>query len=146
MSVKYFTGCNNVTSGGKNQSSDTALDVLGLPDTQPVNNADGTDAKGQGKGSKWDRIIAKVYSATAIQMKGGKARGTKLIGKYNLGHMVKYRKTLKKLFTDIGFAAQGSSVGERNMYNGKNNGCVAGVKHSKANANDYPLYPLDGAK
>jgi len=145
MSVKYFTGCNNVTSGGKNQSSDTALDVLGLPDTEPSNNEDGIDAKGQGKGSKWDRIKAKVYSATALQMKGGKARSTHLTGKYDLGKMVKYRKTLKKIFTDIGFAAQGSSVGERNLYNGKNNGHT-GTKNSKANANDYPLYPLDGGK
>jgi hypothetical protein len=142
---KYFTGCNNVTGGGKNQSDDTALDVLGLPDTEPANNADGIDAKGQGKGSKWDRIKAKVYSTTALQMKGGKQRSTHLIGKYDHGKMVKYRKTLKKLFTDIGFAAAGSSKGERNTYNGKGNGHT-GTKNSKAHANDYPLFPLDGAK
>lgn len=164
MSIKYFTGCNNITGGGKNQSSDTALDSLGLPDTEPADNADGIDAKGQGQGSKWDRIRKKIYSKTtdtygktgkfsANTMKGCKpansnTRANRIRGsaKYNLGRMYKYRKTLKKIFTDIGFAAQGSSVGERNMYNGKNNGCVADVKHSKANANDYPLYPMDGAK
>jgi hypothetical protein len=145
MSVKYFTGCNNVTSGGKNQSSDTALDVLGLPDTEPADNADGIDAKGQGKGSKWDRIKAKVYSASAIQMKGGKARGTKLTGKYDLGKMMKYRKTLKKLYTDIGFAAHGTSKGERNMFSGKGDG-HEGNKNNKADANDSPLYPMDGVK
>jgi hypothetical protein len=122
MSVKYFTGCNNVTSGGKNQSSDTALDVLGLPDTEPADNADGIDAKGQGKGSKWDRIKSKVYSTSALQMKGGKQRTTKLTGKYDLGKMMKYRKTLKKLYTDIGFAAHGASKGERNMFSGKGDG------------------------
>ena len=109
------------------------------------NNADGIDTKGQGVGSKWDRIKAKVYSATALQMKGGKARTTKLTGKYDLGKMVKYRKTLKKLFTDIGFAAHGASVGERNMFSGKGDG-HEGNKNNKADANDSPLYPLDGGK
>ena len=163
MSIKYFTGCNNVTGGGKNQLSDTGMTTLGLAETEPVDNADGVDAKPHSV-SKYGRILKKIYSKTtdtygktglfsAEVMKGCKpansnTRASRIRGsaKYNLGRLVKYRKTLKKLFTDIGFSAQGSSVGERNMYNGKNNGCVADVKHSKANANDYPMYPMDGAK
>ena len=163
MSIKYFTGCNNITGGGKNQSSDSALKSLGIADTEPVNTADGVDAKPHSV-SKYGRILKKIYSKTtdtygktalfsAECMKGCKpansnTRASRIRGsaKYNLGKLVKYRKTLKKLFTDIGFSAQGSSVGERNMYNDKNNGCVADVKHSKANENDYPLYPMDGAK
>jgi hypothetical protein len=163
MSIKYFTGCNNITGGGKNQSSDTALVSLGIADTEPADNADGIDAKPHNV-SKYGRILKKIYSKTtdtygkstlfsATCMKGCKpansnTRASRIRGsaKYNLGRLVKYRKTLKKLFTDIGFTAQASSVGERNMYNGKNNGCVADVKHSKANENDYPMYPMDGAK
>lgn len=160
---KYFTGCNNVTSGGKNQSSDTAQDVLGIPDTEPVDNADGSDVKPNRTVDsitvpKYIRARQKVYSKTGdsigkafennagcLGMKGGKSRASRLKGKYELGKMWKWRKNLKRLFTDIGFAAQASSVGERNLYNGKNNGHT-GTKHSKAHANDYPLYPMDGAK
>ena len=164
MSIKYFTGTNLITGGGKCQNStDTKLDSLGIADTEPVNTADGVDVK-PGTVAKYNRILKKIYSKTtdtygktalfsAECMKGCKpansnTRASRIRGsaKYNLGKLVKYRKTLKKLFTDIGFSAQGSSVGERNMYNGKNNGCVADVKHSKANENDYPLYPMDGAK
>jgi hypothetical protein len=144
MSVKYFTGCNNITSGGKNQSSDTAQDVLGLPDTEPVNNADGVDVK-PGTTSKYQWIKAKVYSTSALGMKGGKSRDTKFVGKYNLGHKVKYRKMLKKLYTDIGFAAHGASKGERNMFSGKGDG-HEGNKNNKADANDSVLYPMDGVK
>jgi hypothetical protein len=78
-------------------------------------------------------------------MKGGKQRTTKLTGKYDLGKMMKYRKTLKKLYTDIGFAAHGASKGERNMFSGKGDG-HEGNKNNKADANDSPLYPLDGVK
>jgi hypothetical protein len=163
MTVKYFTGCNNVTGGGKNQLSSTALDALGISDTEPVSNADGIDVKPNRTVDsitvpKYIRIRQKVYSKTGdtigkgfennvgcLSQKGGKARVSHLKGKYNLGHMWKYRKTLKRLFTDIGFAAAGSSVGERNTYNGKGNGHT-GTKNSKAAAGDYPLYPLDGVK
>ena len=156
MSIKYFIGCNNITGGGKNQLSDTGMTTLGLAETEPVDNADGVDVK-PGSTAKYTRILNKVFSKTTDSigksfannvgcLPAYKTRKDHLKGKYELGKMWKYRKTLKKLFTDIGFAAQGSSVGERNMYNGKNNGCVAGVKHSKANANDYPLYPMDQVK
>ena len=164
MSVGYFTGCNNITGGGKNQSSSTAQVALGIPDTEPADNADGIDVKpnrtvDSATVSKYVRIRQKVYSKTTdtigkgfennvgcLRMKGGKGRSSYLKGKYNLGHMMKWRKTLKKIFTDIGYAAQASSVGERNMFNGKNNGTVAGRKHGAGDANDYPLYPMDGAK
>lgn len=157
MSIKYFIGCNNVTGGGKNQLSDTGMTTLGLAETEPVNNADGVDVK-PGTTAKYTRILNKVFSKTTdtigksfannvgCKPANSNTRANKLNGKYELGKMWKYRKTLKKLFTDIGFAAQASSKGERNMYNGKNNGCVASVKHSKANANDYPLYPMDQVK
>ena len=164
MSIKYFTGTNLITGGGKCQNdTDSALKSLGIADTEPVNTADGVDAKPHSV-SKYGRILKKIYSKTtdtygktglfsAEVMKGCKpansnTRASRIKGgsKYNLGRMWKYRKTLKKLFTDIGFAAQGSSFGERNMYNGKNNGYVANVKHSKANANYYPLYPMDQVK
>jgi len=159
MSIKYFTGCNNVTGGGKNQLSNTALTALGLAETEPVNNADGVDVK-PGTTAKYTRILQKVYCKTTDTLgKAGFAQNTRkgclpayktrknhLKGKYELGKMWKYRKTLKKLFTDIGFAAQGSSKGERNMYNGKNNGHVAGSKHGEPDANDYCLFPMDAAK
>ena len=164
MSIKYFIGTNLVTGGGKCQNdTDTALASLGLAETEPSNTEDGVDAKPHSV-SKYGRILKKIYSKTtdtygktglfsAEGMKGCKpansnTRASRIRGsaKYNLGRLVKYRKTLKKLFTDIGFAAQGDSVGERNMYNGKNNGTVAGVKYSKADENDYPMYPMDGAK
>jgi hypothetical protein len=165
MSIKYFTGCNNITGGGKNQSSDTALDSLGIADTEPADNADGVDLKpnrtvDSATDTQYTRIRRKIYSKTGdtygksfannvgCKPANSNTRVSRIKGgsKYNLGRMWKYRKTLKRLFTDIGFAAQGSSVGIRNMYNGKNNGCVADVKHSKANANDYPMYPMDGNK
>lgn len=146
MSQKYFTGSNNVVGGGKNQLGDTGLTKLGKPETVPVDTVDGIDAKGQGKGSKWDRIYAKMYSTTALEMKGGKARTTKLIGKYNLGRMWKYRKTLKKLFTATGAAAAtGTPKGERNMFSlkGQSN---ARAKHSKGAATDNTLYPISQTK
>lgn len=163
MSIGYFTGCNNVTGGGKNQSSDTALDSLGLPDTEPSDNEDGIDVKPNRTVDsitvpKYIRIRQKVYSKTGdsigkgfennvgcLGMKGGKSRSSYFKAKYNLGHKMKWRKTLKKMFTDIGFLAHGSSIGERNTYNGKGDGHEGG-KHSKAHANQSPLYPLDGAK
>jgi len=166
MSIKYFTGCNNVTGGGKNQSSDTALDSLGIADTEPsATNEDGIDVKPNRTvdsitDTTYTRIRHKIYSKTGdsygksfannvgCRPANSNTRASRIKGgsKYNLGRMWKYRKTLKRLFTDIGYTAQNGSFGIRNMYNGKNNGCVAGVKHSKANANDYPMYPMDGAK
>ena len=164
MSVKYFTGCNNVTGGGKNQSSDTALTSLGLPETEPADTADGIDPKpnrtvDSATDSKYVRIRRKVYSKTGdtygkpsgpnagcIGMKGGKSRASMLKGKYNLGHMYKYRKTLKKLLSATGqAAATGTPKGERNMYSAKGNGHT-GVKHSKVAAADYCVYPISGSK
>jgi len=160
---KYFTGCNNVTSGGKNQSSDSAQVSLGLPDTEPVSGADGIDVKpnrtvDSATVSKYVRIRQKVYSKTGdtigksfannvggLGMKGGKGRASKLTGKYELGKMWKWRKTLKKMFTDIGHAAHSGGIGERNMFTGKGDG-HEGNKNNKADANDSPLYPMDGAK
>jgi hypothetical protein len=163
MSIKYFTGCNNVTSGGKNQSSDSALVSLGLPDTEPVSGADGIDVKpnrtvDSATVAKYVRMRQKVYSKTGdtigkgfennvgcLGMKGGKGRASYFKAKYNLGHKMKWRKTLKKMFTDIGHTAHSGGIGERNMFTGKGDG-HEGNKNNKADANDSPLYPLDGAK
>lgn len=156
MSLKYFTGCNNITGGGKNQSSDTALTALGLCETEPVNNADGVDVK-PGTTAKYTRILNKVYSKTTDSFgktfannvgcsNVTKTRANRLKGKYELGKMWKYRKTLKKLLTATGqAAASGTPKGERNMYSIKGNGHT-GVKHSKAAAGDYCLYPMSSAK
>ena len=167
MSIKYFTGTNLITGGGKCQNdTDTKLDSLGIADTEPsATNEDGIDVKPNRTvdsitDTTYTRIRHKIYSKTGdsygksfannvgCRPANSNTRASRIKGgsKYNLGRMWKYRKTLKRLFTDIGYTAQSGSFGIRNMYNGKNNGCVAGVKHSKANANDYPMYPMDGAK
>ena len=167
MSINYFIGTNLITGGGKCQNSgDTKLDSLGIADTEPsVTNEDGIDVKPNRTvdsvtDTTYTRIRHKIYSKTGdsygksfannvgCKPANSNTRASRIKGgsKYNLGRMWKYRKTLKRLFTDIGYTAQSGSFGIRNMYNGKNNGCVADVKHSKANANDYPMYPMDGAK
>ena len=158
MSIKYFTGCNNVVGGGKNQhtGTTTGLSVLGHVETAPADTVDGVDVK-PGTTSKYTRILNKVFSKTTDSigksfannvgcLPAYKTRKNHLKGKYELGKMWKYRKTLKKLLTATGVIAQASSKGERNMYNGKNNGCVANVKHSKASSGDYPLYPMNQVK
>jgi hypothetical protein len=156
MSLKYFTGNNldahstkssgDVKTYPTSRSGDTKPTVAWFPETEPVNNADGIDAKGQGVGSKWDRMKAKVHSTSALAMKGGKARGTYCIGKYELGKMWKYRKTLKKILSATGqAAASGTPKGERNMFSDKGAGHT-GTKHSKAAATDHALYPIAQAK
>ena len=97
--------------------------------------------------SKTGDTIGKAFenNAGCIGNKGGKGRASKLKGKYELGKMWKWRKSLKRLVTDIGYAAHRGSVGERSMFSGKGDG-HEGNKHSKADANDSPLYPMDGAK
>jgi hypothetical protein len=141
------------------------LTSLGLPETEPsATNEDGIDVKPNRTvdsitSSKYTRIRQKVYAKTGDSIgKAGfdtetnkgvrihtNARVSALKGKYELGKMWKYRKTLKRLFTDIGFAAQNGSVGERNMFNGKNNGRVGNYK-SIEDANDYCLYPMSALK
>jgi hypothetical protein len=168
MTVKYFTGGTLDAHKTKTKSNGTtiayvegveaarnggtALTAFWYPETAPLNNQDGTDAKGQGKGSKWDRIKAKVHSTTALAMKGGKARGTYCIGKYELGKMWKYRKTLKKQFSAAGFAV-GGAVGERNMYTSKGNGNTGSTAKTKTALNgivpladSYELFPIDAGK
>jgi hypothetical protein len=154
MSVKYFTGTNNSTS--KNQTSDTAMTALGLCETEPVNNVDGMDIK-PGTLSVYDRIRRKVYTKTtdshgkSFANNAGasnvtKTRANRLIGKYDLGKMYKYRKTLKKLFTATGTAAASSgNKGHRNMFTLKGKGC-ASAKNTKAASTDNPLYPMDDSK
>ena len=140
------------------------LDSLGLPNTEPGANEDGVDPKPDRNLSKWELIRRKVYAKTGdsigkagfdlntnkgclVNLGGSssKSRVSRLKGKYEHGKMWKYRKTLKRLFTDIGFAAQSGSIGERNLYNGKNNGRVGNYK-SIEDANDYCLYPLSKLK
>jgi hypothetical protein len=165
MSIKYFTGCNNVVSGGKNQHTGTTTGqtTLGIPETEPVSGADGIDVKpnrtvDSATVAKYVRIRQKVFSKTGdtigkgwennvgcIGQKGGKVRASHLKGKYNLGHMMKWRKTLKKMFTDIGHTAHSGGIGERNMFTGKGDG-HEGNKNGKADANDSPLYPMDQVK
>lgn len=157
MTVKYFTGSNNVVGGGKNQTSDTGLTTLGFAETHPVNNADGVDVKNQGSAqSKYVVITQKVLSKTTDSfgksfannngcLTVNKARVDKLKHKHSLHHMLKYRKHLKKMMTATGFAANGSSKGERNMYNGKGKGDTT-AKNYKGAATDYPLYPLSETK
>jgi hypothetical protein len=166
MSVKYFTGSNDVTGGGKNQhnGTTTVLTSMGLPETEPsATNADGIDVKPNRDvdstvASKYVRMRRKVYSKTTdtigksfannVGCRPGNSntRVSLLNGKYELGKMWKWRKTLKKLFTATGIAAQANSKGERNMYNGKNNGRVGGSKHGMADASGYVLYPIDQLK
>ena len=175
MGVKYFIGTNLDTRNTKasgdvktyptSRSGKTTGDLtsMGLPETEPVSGEDGIDVKpnrtvDSATQSKYTRIRTKVYSKTGdsigkafennvgcLGMQGGKGRVSKLKGKYELGKMWKYRKTLKRLFTDIGYTAQSGSVGERNLYNGKNNGRVGNYK-SIEDANDYCLFPLSALK
>jgi hypothetical protein len=67
MSIKYFTG-NNVASNSASGKIGTltAPTSFWFPETEPVDNADGIDAKGQGVGSKWDRISAKVHGTSIL--------------------------------------------------------------------------------
>jgi hypothetical protein len=134
MSVKYFTG-NNLDTRNTKASGDvktyptsrsglTAPTSWALPETEPVDNADGVDVKPNRTVDsitvpKYIRIRQKVYSKTGdsigkgfennvgcISNKGGtsgKARASHLKGKYNLGHMWRWRKTLKKMHTAAGF-------------------------------------------
>ena len=151
MSMSYFTGSNAATNTAATKDSrHTAMTYYWFPETEPVNNADGIDAKGQGKGSKWDRIKSKIHSTTAIRQKGGKARGAACIGKYNLGRMIKYRKTLKKLHTAAGHAV-GAAKGERNMFTTKGNGNTGNTARPKNAqslplADSYELFPIDAGK
>jgi hypothetical protein len=151
MSIKYFTGNNVATNtvAGKIGTL-SAPTSFWYPETIPVNNADGIDAKGQGIGSKFDRIKAKVHGTSILGIKGGKSRGTYCRGKYELGKMYKYRKTLKKLHTAAGHTA-GSSVGERNMFTTKGNGNTGDTAMPKnvqqtPLADSYELYPIDAGK
>jgi hypothetical protein len=93
MSMKYFTG-SNANAYAVKASSDvhdfpssrlgaTAMTYFWFPETVPSDNEDGIDPKGQGKGSKWDRIKSKVHSTTAANHT--KTRGVACIGKYELG-------------------------------------------------------------
>lgn len=149
MSIKYFTGCNVAgnTVAGKIGTL-TAPTYFWHPETAPANNQDGIDAKGQGKGSKWDRIKAKVHSTSAANHT--KTRGAACIGKYNLGRMYKYRKTMKKLATAAGFAV-GGAVGERNMFSNKGNGNTGDTAMPKnvqqtPLADSYEVFPIDAGK
>lgn len=149
------------------------LTSMGIAETEPSAAAkDGIDVKPNRTvdsitSSKYTRIRQKVYSKTGDSIGKGfennvgcrvnygaanpatgtpKTRVSKLKGKYELGKMWKYRKTLKKIFTATGVAAQAGSVGERNMYNGKNNGRVGNYKTASGGATEYPLYPLNALK
>jgi hypothetical protein len=151
------------------------LTSLGLPETEPsATDEDGIDVKPNRTvdstvASKYVRIRRKVYAKTGdtygktgaqancnkgVRVNYGaanpatgtpKTRVSALKGKYEHGKMWKYRKTLKRLMTDIGFTAQNASVGERNMFNGKNIGRIGNYK-SIEDANDQCLYPLSGLK
>jgi hypothetical protein len=151
MSIKYFTGSNAAANTyGVKDSRHTVMTYFWFPETAPADNQDGIDAKGQGKGSKWDRISAKVHSTTALQQKGGKQRAAACIGKYDLGRMYKYRKNLKKLATAAGFAV-GGAVGERNMFSNKGNGNTGDTAMPKnvqslPLADSYELFPIDAGK
>jgi hypothetical protein len=153
MSIKYFTG-NNV-AGNSHSGKDSALTAptyYWFPETVPVDNVDGIDAKGQGVGSKWDRISAKVHGTSVLGIKGGKSRGTYCRGKYELGKMWKYRKNLKKLMTAAGASAStGTPKGERNMYSLKGNGNTGDTARPKnfqqtPLADSYELFPIDAGK
>jgi hypothetical protein len=154
MSLNYFTGCNNIAQAGhKNPLSDTGLTALGLLETEPSANEGGLTPKGQGKGNTYTRIRTKVYSKTGDT--GGKnythgckpgnsnTRASHLKGKYNLGHMWKYRKCLKKTLDD----AKGTTAnaGVRNMFTNKGAGHT-GTKHSKPAAAQQVYFPMDQAK
>jgi len=161
--VKTRTGSLDypTSRSGKTTSEITSL---GLSETKPsATNEDGIDVKPNRTvdsitDSKYTRIRTKVYSKTGdsigkafennvgcLGMRGGKARASMLKGKYELGKMWKYRKTLKRLMTDIGFTAQSNSKGERNLYNGKNIGRIGNYK-SIEDANDQCLFPISGLK
>jgi hypothetical protein len=158
MSIKYFTGSNASSYAVKTRTGSldyptsrlgaTALTYFWFPETEPADNADGIDAKGQGKGSKWDRVSAKIHSTTA--QNHTKTRAAACIGKYNLGRLVKYRKTMKKLASAAGFTA-GGAKGERNMFSNKGNGNTGDTAKTKNNqclplADSYELYPIDAGK
>jgi hypothetical protein len=163
MSINYFTGTNNSTS--KNQTSDTAMTALGLCETEPVAGVDGLVPKPNVADAAtaatnltiYQRIRQKVYSKTSdghgksFANNVGcqnitKTRADRLSGKYELGKMWKYRKTLKKLFTATGNAAASSgNLGMRNMYTLKGKGC-ASAKNTKPAGTDNPLYPMDDSK
>jgi hypothetical protein len=149
--MSYFTGSNAAANSyGVKDSRHTVMTYFWFPETEPADNADGIDAKGQGVGSKWDRISAKIHSTTALQQKGGKQRAAACIGKYELGKMHKYRKTLKKLHSAAGHTA-GASVGERNMFSTKGNGNTGDTARPKNAqslplADSYELFPIDAGK
>lgn len=150
--IKQFTGSNVATNSQSGKIGTlTAPTYFWFPETEPADNADGIDAKGQGKGSKWDRVSAKVHSTTALQQKGGKQRAAACVGKYDLGRMWKYRKTMKRLMTAAGFSATGTSKGERSMYNNKGNGNTGDTARPKNAqqtplADSYELFPIDAGK
>ena len=146
--------------------STSVLTTMGLPETEPAANEDGIDPKPDRNLSKYTLILYKVFSKTTDTLGKSfennvgcrvnygaanpatgtpKTRVSKLKGKYEHGKMWKYRKTLKRLMTDIGFTAQSGSIGERNMYNGKNIGRIGNYK-SIEDANDQCQFPLSGLK
>jgi hypothetical protein len=151
MSIKYFTGSNVAANNYAGKVATlTSMTSFWYPETPPVNNADGVDVK-PGTTAKFTRIAAKVHNTSALKIKGGKGRGTMCIAKYELGKMWKYRKTLKKLMTAAGFAATGTSKGERSMYNNKGNGNTGDTARPKNAqqtplADSYELWPMDAGK
>jgi hypothetical protein len=176
MSIKYFTGnrldghvtkaSGDVKTYPTSRSGKTALTALGLAETEPVAAVDGMEPKpnvadGATAATNltvYQRIRQKVYSKTTdgqgksfANNAGAKpgnsnTRANKLVGKYELGKMWKYRKTLKKLFTATGTAAASSgNLGHRNMYTLKGKACAT-AKNNVAAGTDNPLFPLDSTK
>ena len=146
MSIKYFTG--NNLKGKMAGSGLTAPTQFYLPETAPVNGADGIDRKGHVALSKYEAALAKVYSSSAQNVT--KTRGAAMIGKYELGKLWKWRKTLKKLHTAAGHAV-GAAVGERNMFTTKGNGNTGDTARPKNAqqtplADSYELFPIDAGK
>lgn len=159
MSHKYFTG-NGLDAHRVKASGDvktyptsragglTAPTLWWVPETPPVAGADGIDRKGHAALSKYEAVIAKVHSTSAANVT--KTRGNACIGKYELGKMWKYRKTLKKLHTAAGHAV-GAAVGERNMFTTKGNGNTGATARPKnfqqtPLADSYELFPIDAGK
>lgn len=166
MSIKYFTGNNLDATNTKTKSNGTTVAYVEskeasrsgltkptkwyLPETAPAAGVDGIDRKGHAALSKYEAVLAKIYSASALP--ASKTRGAALIGKHDHGKMWKYRKTLKKLLTAAGAtASSGTPKGERNMYSLKGNGNTGDTVRPKNAqqtplADSYELWPIDQGK
>lgn len=172
MSIKYFTG-NNVFSANRvpaaNSSaswSSIATTTFGKPENPLSTSHEGGFSPRQraATDTHYRRILDKMIASSsnamvfvqgsnqkAIENPGGsgnKTRSVRLRGKYELGKLWKYRKTLKKLLdtgVDGAGAASAANKGIRNMFTKKGAGETT-RSPGWTPANHYAMYPIHKTK